>query len=265
MGDGRRLRAWVLAIAVAMIGSQILAYQGTVDLNESVYLTTSLGWLGAILGGLVFGFGMVLTGGCPSRTLVRLGAGNLKSVVVVLVLGVVAFMTMRGLIAPARIAFEDAFNLDLAARGLKSQNVGEMAAAALRNRPGLGASGGGNHRHRGSAGLLLQGRIVSPQPAQPDRRHRHRPHRGRWVGGDRRARARRLRAGSAGFGDPHRSDGRRAHLSNDLHRCHHQLRCCCGGGDHRRQLRERGRAAATSASKASSTGTISSVTSPAQR
>jgi uncharacterized membrane protein YedE/YeeE len=131
MGDGRRLRAWILATAVAIIGSQILAFSGAVDLNQSIYLTTSLGWLGAILGGLVFGFGMVLTGGCPSRTLVRLGGGNLKALVVTLVLAIVAYMTLRGLIAPARVSFEAATNVDLAARGFASQNIGELAAAVF--------------------------------------------------------------------------------------------------------------------------------------
>jgi hypothetical protein len=129
MGDGRRLRAWVLATAVAIVGTQILAYSGGVDLDRSIYLTANLGWLGAIVGGLAFGFGMTLTGGCPSRTLVRLGAGNLKSLVVVLVLGIVAYMTLRGLIAPARVSFEAATNVDLSARGLQSQNIGELAAA----------------------------------------------------------------------------------------------------------------------------------------
>lgn len=131
MGDGGRLRAWVLATAVAMIGTQALSFSGRIDLNHSIYLTTNLGWLGAIVGGLVFGFGMTLTGGCPSRTLVRLGAGNLKSLVVVLVVGMVAYMTLRGLIAPARIAFEGATNVDLSARGFHSQSIGELAAATL--------------------------------------------------------------------------------------------------------------------------------------
>ncbi len=129
MGDGRRLRAWVLATAVAIIGTQLLAFGGFLDIDRSIYLTANLGWLGALLGGLVFGFGMTLTGGCPSRTLVRLGAGNLKSLVVVLVLAIVAYMTLRGLIAPARIAFEGAANLDLAAHGVRSQSIGELAAA----------------------------------------------------------------------------------------------------------------------------------------
>ena len=87
MGDGNRLRSWVLAIAVAMLGSQLLHLLGFVDLGRSIYTSANLGWLGAALGGLLFGFGMVLAGGCGSRTLVRLGAGNLKSLLVVLMIG----------------------------------------------------------------------------------------------------------------------------------------------------------------------------------
>jgi uncharacterized membrane protein YedE/YeeE len=131
MGDGRRLRAWVLAAAVAVIGTQVLSFGGLIDLNQSIYLSANLGWLGAIVGGLVFGFGMTLTGGCPSRTLVRLGAGNLKSLVVVLVLAIVAYMTLRGLIAPARMAFEGATSVDLSQRGFVSQHVGELAAGMV--------------------------------------------------------------------------------------------------------------------------------------
>jgi len=131
MGDGRRLRAWVLATAVATIGAQLLSFSGRIDLHHAIYLTSNLGWCGALIGGLVFGFGMTLTGGCPSRTLVRLGAGNLKSLVVVLVLGIVAYMTLRGLIAPARISFEGAANVDLATHGFRSQSIGELAAAML--------------------------------------------------------------------------------------------------------------------------------------
>ena len=75
--DYRRFRSWLLAIAVAIAGSQALYLTGTVDLGKSIYLTANLGWLGAIVGGLMFGFGMTLTGGCGNKTLVRLGAGNL--------------------------------------------------------------------------------------------------------------------------------------------------------------------------------------------
>jgi len=129
MGDGRRFRAWVLAIAVAIIGTHALHFGGAIDINKSIYLTSNLGWLGAIIGGGMFGFGMTLTGGCGSKTVVRLGAGNLKSLVVAIVLGVVAYMTLRGVFALARVQLETATNIDLKTRGLDNQNIGEMAGA----------------------------------------------------------------------------------------------------------------------------------------
>jgi uncharacterized membrane protein YedE/YeeE len=130
MGDGRRFRAWLLAIAVAIIGSQALHFAGLIDVNKSIYLTSNLGWLGAIIGGLMFGFGMTQTGGCASKTLVRLGSGNLKSLIVMIVLGIFAYMTLRGLLALPRLQIETT-NIDLTTRGLHSQNLGEMAGAAI--------------------------------------------------------------------------------------------------------------------------------------
>jgi hypothetical protein len=121
----------VLAIAVAIIGTHALHFSGAIDINKSIYLTPNFGWLGAILGGAMFGFGMTQTGGCGSRTLVRLGAGNLKSLVAAIVLGIVAYMTLRGLLALARVQLESAANIDLKARGLDNQNIGEMTAALL--------------------------------------------------------------------------------------------------------------------------------------
>lgn len=131
MGDGRRFRAWTLAIAVAIIGTHALHFAGLIDINKSIYLTANLGWLGAIIGGGAFGFGMTLAGGCGSKTVARLGAGNLKSLVVALVLGIVAYMTLRGLLALARVQLETASNIDLKALGLDNQNVGEITGALL--------------------------------------------------------------------------------------------------------------------------------------
>ncbi len=106
-GDSRRLRAWLLAIAIGLLGSQALHGLGLINLSATAYRASDILWLGALLGGLMFGFGMTLTGGCTSRNLVRLGAGNLKSMVVLLVLGVTAYMTMNGLFALARIRLDD--------------------------------------------------------------------------------------------------------------------------------------------------------------
>lgn len=131
MGDGRRFRAWTLAIAVAIIGTQLLHFSGAVNINKSIYLTSNLGWLGAIIGGIMFGFGMTQAGGCGSKTLVRLGAGNLKSLIVTIVLGIVAYMTLRGLFALARVQVEATTNIELKTRGLDNQNIGEIAGGLL--------------------------------------------------------------------------------------------------------------------------------------
>jgi hypothetical protein len=122
--DWRRFRAWLLAIAVAILGSQALYAAGAVDLSKSIYLTRNVGWLGAILGGLMFGFGMTLAGGCGNKTLVRIGAGNMKSLVVAIVLGIFAYMTLRGLIGLARVNVIERTNWTM--RGVETQGLPEI-------------------------------------------------------------------------------------------------------------------------------------------
>lgn len=108
LGDATRLRAWALAAAIAIAGAQALHLAGAIDLSRSLYAGKRLLWLGHLAGGALFGVGMTYAGGCASRALARLGAGNLKSLVVLLVLAVAAMATMRGLLAPLRIALVDA-------------------------------------------------------------------------------------------------------------------------------------------------------------
>jgi uncharacterized protein len=107
-GDGRLIRSYALALAVAIAATQLLAGYGVVDLGKSVYLQPSFSVPLMFVGGLLFGYGMVLSNGCGSRALVLLGRGNLRSFVVVIVLGIAAQMTLRGLIAPARVALMQA-------------------------------------------------------------------------------------------------------------------------------------------------------------
>jgi uncharacterized protein len=103
-GDGRLARTFALAMGVAIAASQLLAARGSVDLGRSIYLQPSFSAPVMFFGGLMFGYGMVLSNGCGSRALVLLGKGNLRSFVVIIVLGIFAEMTLKGLIAPARIA-----------------------------------------------------------------------------------------------------------------------------------------------------------------
>jgi len=107
LGDWTRMRMWVLAIAVAMIGFNAMVAAGWVQAANTVYAGPSLLWLSHIVGGLLFGFGMVLASGCGSKTLVRVGGGNLKSLIVLFVLAVSAYATMRGVLAVARVATLD--------------------------------------------------------------------------------------------------------------------------------------------------------------
>lgn len=104
MGDWRRARMWVLAIAVAVLAFNGMAVAGLLDPAGSIYTGPRVLWLSALLGGAVFGFGMVLSSGCISRNLVRLGAGSLKSLVVLLVAAIAAGATLRGLTAVLRVA-----------------------------------------------------------------------------------------------------------------------------------------------------------------
>jgi len=127
MGDRNRLRAWLLAIGLAMVATQGLQAAGLVDLGEAIYLTPNFGWLGYLLGGFLFGIGMTLASGCGQRTLVRVGGGNLKSLVVMVFLGLTAYMTMRGLLALVRVNAIDLTNVSLDAG---SQGIDALLAAA---------------------------------------------------------------------------------------------------------------------------------------
>ena len=131
MKDYSRFRSWLLAIAVAIIGSQTLHIMGIIDLYKSIYQTTNLGWLGAIIGGLMFGFGMTMAGGCANKNLVRIGGGNLKSIIVVIVMGIFGYMTLRGFLGLARIELELFSNIDLSKIGLESQGMIDIIAMAI--------------------------------------------------------------------------------------------------------------------------------------
>lgn len=93
-----RMRAWLLAMAVAILGTNLLIQLGYFDIKQTFYTRGTIHWFGALAGGLIFGVGMTLAGGCGQRTLVRLGGGNLKSVVVFLFLGYAALVTMNGIL-----------------------------------------------------------------------------------------------------------------------------------------------------------------------
>jgi uncharacterized membrane protein YedE/YeeE len=96
MRDATRLRQWGLALAVAMLGLGAMTLAGWLSPLNTIYAAPRFPWLSYLLGGLLFGVGMVLASGCPTKNLVRLGTGNLKSLVVLLVMGMAALATLRG-------------------------------------------------------------------------------------------------------------------------------------------------------------------------
>jgi len=97
MGDTGRLRAWMLAIAVGVLGVTALEAAGLVNVSSTFppYRQTNLVWLENVLGGALFGIGMTLASGCGNKTLVRIGGGNLKSVMVLMVIALIAYFMVN--------------------------------------------------------------------------------------------------------------------------------------------------------------------------
>ena len=137
LGRWTRMRQWMLATGVATLGFAAFSASGVLTPVQTLYATPRWLWLSALVGGAVFGLGMVLASGCISRNLVRLGAGNLKSLVVALVTGVAAFATLKGLTAVWRVATVDRVaadmgtNADLASVVARAGGIAPAVAAAV--------------------------------------------------------------------------------------------------------------------------------------
>ncbi len=115
-GDRSRLRMWLLAIAVAILGTQLLIAGDTIAVKDSFYTGPRVYWLSYVLGGLIFGFGMVLSSGCGGRNLIRIGGGSMKALVVFLVMAICAYMTMRGIFGVIRVNTIEQVSFTLAVR-----------------------------------------------------------------------------------------------------------------------------------------------------
>jgi uncharacterized protein len=137
MGDTGRMRAWLLAMAVALGGVLLLEVTGLVTLPAATYppyRTTGFSWLRYLLGGVMFGVGMTLGSGCGNKTCVRVGGGNLKSLVVLVIASIAAYFMLWGDIGGQ--GFYDVLfsswisptNIDLAAHGIPSQELGTVLA-----------------------------------------------------------------------------------------------------------------------------------------
>jgi uncharacterized membrane protein YedE/YeeE len=113
MRDFRQLHAYLAALAVAILGTALLEFNGWVAVSEAAQRSAHIDWTGALLGGLVFGFGSMLAGGCAGRTVVRVAEGNLGAFVALLAFGLAAAATFYGVLEPARIWLMRATAFDL--------------------------------------------------------------------------------------------------------------------------------------------------------
>lgn len=128
MKDYRQFHAYLAALAIAIAGTQLLEITGLVRLSETAYLSPQINWLGAILGGAAFGVGTVLAGGCIGRTLIRVGEGNIGSILVLIVIGITASITMYGILEPFRLEIRQSLPL----------NIGDNSSlASMLNLPSL--------------------------------------------------------------------------------------------------------------------------------
>ena len=137
MGDKSRLRAWVLAMAIAILGIGILEYLGMVDMslttsNETSnppYRTTTFVWLRNVVGGLMFGIGMTLASGCGNKTLVRLGEGNMKSMIVLMVMAIAAsIMLFTSFDYLVFLQWMVPLGIDFSSYGIPGQDLGNVIA-----------------------------------------------------------------------------------------------------------------------------------------
>ncbi len=111
-GNYGRMRSWLLAICVAIVGTQIATAVELIDITQTSYLQSQVYLPAAIIGGGMFGFGMVFACGCGARSLVMVGCGDLRALIAVIVLGVFAYMTIRGIFAVPRAWFYSTTALD---------------------------------------------------------------------------------------------------------------------------------------------------------
>ena len=133
IGDTGRMRAWLLSMAVAIAGVLILQASGQATIGTSTfppYRTPTFVWLRYVLGGFLFGVGMTLASGCGSKTMIRVGTGNMKSLVVMVVAAIFAYlMVWTDFYAKAFHSWIATTGINLEQFGMRSQGLGDVLAA----------------------------------------------------------------------------------------------------------------------------------------
>lgn len=134
IGDTSRLKSWVFAMVIALIGVTVMELMEilSLDATRPPYRTTGLAWPRYILGGLMFGVGMTLASGCGNKTLVRIGGGNIKSIVVLLIAGIFAYlMTKTDFYGVVFHSWMNPMSIDLSLHGFKGQDFGSLVAGIV--------------------------------------------------------------------------------------------------------------------------------------
>ncbi len=131
IGDSSRLKAWFLAIAVAILGVTYLEFIGSLDIDESriPYRNSVFFWPRYIIGGIMFGIGMTLASGCGNKILIRIGGGNIKSIFVLVVAGIMALlMTRTDFYGLFFHSWMSPISPDLAKIGINDQSIQTLVA-----------------------------------------------------------------------------------------------------------------------------------------
>lgn len=126
--DSTGLRTWVLAGAIALITTQGLLALDLVSLEGSFYLAPRLNLIGIVVGGVLFGIGMALVGTCGFGALVRLGSGSLRSLIVVIAIGLAALTAQRGIVGRLRVDLLEPLSLQF--DNTDTQSIADIASAA---------------------------------------------------------------------------------------------------------------------------------------
>jgi uncharacterized membrane protein YedE/YeeE len=152
MGHTGRLRAWLLAIAVALGGVLALEAGGYIQWGEATfppYRSANFSWLRHILGGLLFGCGMTLASGCGNKSLVRIGGGNLKSLVVLVIAAIMSYLMLwTDFYGIAFDSWISPLSINLSRYGIKSQELGAIV-------DGLTGLGNAQALHLGLGGAIV--------------------------------------------------------------------------------------------------------------
>ncbi|MDI9335993.1 MAG: YeeE/YedE family protein [Gammaproteobacteria bacterium] len=111
--ESSRFLQWMVAIGVSMVGYALLSIMQQIPGRQAFYLTLQWMWLSTLLGGMILGFGMVLTSGCPNKSLLRLGGGSLKALVVLVVLSIFALMAMQGVLSRFKVEYLDSVRISV--------------------------------------------------------------------------------------------------------------------------------------------------------